>query len=239
MFYRLLLTYFFRCRCLPSVLAAASLPSQSLLCSVLFCKLLLLIAPIFSAIFLCVHHNFLSVSLSLPLSLSSSLTLSFDFRLFPCHFHLDMCVCVSQSVCCTYVDLCVRSISWPFVVPSHFPNQCANCQANEGGAGGSRALYRSIVSTKIGSTNCRRCCCCCCKLHTCGMSAHLSSGSRQISRGKSQPIRDKINFEFAFIDMGFVSRLSGVFTIKDLRSCDLPLYSSPPPFLTATANLGS
>lgn len=108
MFYRVLLTYFFRCRYLPSVLAAASLPSQSPLCSVLFCKLLLLIAPIFSAIFLCVHHNFLSVSPSPSLSLSSSLTLSFDFRLFPCHFHLDMCVCLcvahmSISVCAPFL----------------------------------------------------------------------------------------------------------------------------------------
>lgn len=95
MFYRRLLTYFFRRRYLPSVLAASLL--SALLCFVLQ------VAFVDSANFQC---NFplcapqFSLCLSLPLS--PSVSLSFDFRLFPCHFHLDMCVCVlhiCRSVC--------------------------------------------------------------------------------------------------------------------------------------------
>lgn len=138
-----------------------------------------------------------------------------------------VCVCV----CCTYVDLCVRSISWPFVVPSHFPNQCANCQASAGQGqikGKSRALYRSIVSTKIGSTNCC-CCCCCCKLQTCGMSAHLSSG-RKISRGKVKQfaIKSTLNLHSSKwgLYLGYlVSSLSKIYDLASLLFLSSP--SSP------------
>lgn len=242
MFYRLLLTYFFRCRYLPSVLAAASLPSQSLLCSVLFCKLLLLIAPIFSAIFLCVHHNFLSVSLFLPLSVFLT---HFELRLstFSMSFSSRYgCVCVCLSVCCTYVDLCVRSISWPFVVPSHFPNQCANCQASQRGAGQGGAelsiglLFRRklalqiapavVVVVVVNYTHV-----------ACQLICQVAAGKSVEEKVKQFAIKSTLNLHSSTwgLCLGYlVSSLSKI--------CDQKIFHSPHPplpILTATANLGS
>lgn len=100
MFYRLLLTYFFRCRYLPSVLAAASLPSQSALF-----RFVLQVAFVDSANFQC---NFplcapqFSLYISLPLSVFelrlSTFSMSFSSRY--------VCVCACLCVAHTFLAIC-------------------------------------------------------------------------------------------------------------------------------------
>lgn len=165
------------------------------------------------------------------LSLSLSLT----------HFELRLST-FSMSFSSRYVCLCVAHMSICVCAPflGHLLCQAIfqiNAQIVKPARGRqgeirvkSRALYRSIVSTKIGSTNCR---CCCCKLHTCGMSAHLSSG-KKISRGKVKQFAIKSTLNLHSSTWGLY--LGYLMTLLS-KIYDLPLSTPPPPSLPAINQL--